>query len=99
MTHRLHLLKLWVLQLTIQDGRFKINNPISPHKKLNCGRCYGINAASLAFGIVGNLFLLLNFTQRIRYVIALPISTTLWFIASVFVRSLTILPFVKLTCE
>jgi hypothetical protein len=68
-----------------------------PRKVLNNGRCYGVNAASLAFGIVGNLFLLLNFTQRIRYVIALPISTILWFIASAFVRPTMKLPFGKLT--
>lgn len=32
-------------------------------------------------GFVGNLFLLLNFTQRLRYLIALPLTIVLWFLA------------------
>jgi potassium channel subfamily K len=43
--------------------------------------CYGVNLASLIIGFVGNLFLLLNFTQRLRYLIALPLTIILWFIA------------------
>lgn len=43
--------------------------------------CYGVNLASLILGFIGNLFLLLNFTQRVRYLIALPVTIILWFIA------------------
>ena len=41
--------------------------------------CYGVNLVSLIFGFAGNLFLLLNFTQRVRYLIALPVTIVLWY--------------------
>jgi potassium channel subfamily K len=47
--------------------------------------CYWINLASLILGFVGNFFLLLNFTGRIRYIISLPMTVLLWFIACGFV--------------
>ncbi|KAF2708700.1 voltage-gated potassium channel [Pleomassaria siparia CBS 279.74] len=43
--------------------------------------CYWINVASLVLGFVGNFFLLLNFTNRIRYIISLPMTIMLWFIS------------------
>ncbi|KAH8884795.1 voltage-gated potassium channel [Thozetella sp. PMI_491] len=42
------------------------------------------NAISLAFGFTGNIFLLLNFTGRVRYIIALPLSILFW-IFSIYV--------------
>ncbi|KAF2010338.1 voltage-gated potassium channel, partial [Aaosphaeria arxii CBS 175.79] len=44
--------------------------------------CFWLNVASLILGFLGNLFLLLNFTQRIRYIIALPLTIILWYIAT-----------------
>ncbi|KAF2127648.1 voltage-gated potassium channel [Dothidotthia symphoricarpi CBS 119687] len=44
--------------------------------------CYWLNAASLICGFLGNIFLLLNFTQRIRYLIALPATILFWFCSS-----------------
>ncbi|GAM39499.1 ion channel [Talaromyces pinophilus] len=44
--------------------------------------CLGLNASSLAFGVLGNLFLLFNFTQKMRYIVALPASIGLWFLAT-----------------
>ncbi|CAI7585055.1 unnamed protein product [Penicillium glandicola] len=41
-----------------------------------------LNAVSLVCGIVGNAFLLFNFTQIVRYIIALPVTIILWFIAA-----------------
>lgn len=41
-----------------------------------------LNACSLAFGFAGNVFLLLNFTGRVRYIISLPLSIIFWFLAS-----------------
>lgn len=35
-------------------------------------RCIALNTASLVMGFVGNLFLLFNFTKRVRYIVALP---------------------------
>ncbi|KAI9807686.1 MAG: hypothetical protein M1825_005627 [Sarcosagium campestre] len=44
--------------------------------------CIALNAASLICGFVGNFFLLLNFTRRVRYIIALPMTIVLWYIAT-----------------
>ncbi|KAK4994398.1 Potassium channel [Elasticomyces elasticus] len=44
--------------------------------------CYWINVVSLIMGFVGNLFLLLNFTNRIRYIIALPMTILMWYVAT-----------------
>ncbi|KAF2821087.1 potassium channel-like protein [Ophiobolus disseminans] len=51
--------------------------------------CYWINVASLICGFLGNLFLLLNFTQRIRYIIALPTTIVFWYLSSGFLIALT----------
>ena len=44
--------------------------------------CVGLNAASLACGFAGNIFLLFNFTRRVRYMIALPATIFLWYLAT-----------------
>jgi potassium channel subfamily K len=44
--------------------------------------CLGLNGASLACGFIGNLFLLFNFTRRIRYIVALPVTIILWYFAT-----------------
>lgn len=44
--------------------------------------CLGLNGASLACGFVGNIFLLFNFTRRIRYIVALPVTIILWYFAT-----------------
>lgn len=44
--------------------------------------CLGLNGASLACGFVGNFFLLLNFTRRVRYIVALPVTIVLWYAAT-----------------
>ena len=44
--------------------------------------CLGLNGASLACGFIGNLFLLFNFTRRIRYIVALPVTIVLWYFAT-----------------
>ena len=44
--------------------------------------CYDLNVASLLCGFVGNLFLLFNFTRRVRYIVALPATIILFYIAS-----------------
>ncbi|KAJ5098619.1 hypothetical protein N7532_005620 [Penicillium argentinense] len=48
-----------------------------------------VNAISLVCGIVGNIFLLLNFTQAVRYIIALPVTIILWFLATGMLSGLT----------
>ncbi|KIW63307.1 hypothetical protein PV04_10163 [Phialophora macrospora] len=44
--------------------------------------CISLNIASLVCGFVGNLFLLFNFTKRVRYIVALPATIVLFYIAS-----------------
>lgn len=50
--------------------------------RLTLYRCYDLNAVSLAAGFVGNLFLLFNFTGRVRYMIALPVTIFTWYLAA-----------------
>ncbi|KAK8243090.1 potassium channel-like protein [Phyllosticta capitalensis] len=50
--------------------------------------CFWINAASLICGFIGNIFLLMNFTQRIRYIIALPVTIILWYFATGFLTGI-----------
>ena len=49
---------------------------------LNIARCVALNAASLVCGFIGNVFLLFNFTRRIRYIVALPMTIILWYFAT-----------------
>ncbi|CAG8909114.1 unnamed protein product [Penicillium egyptiacum] len=49
-----------------------------------------LNVVSLCCGIVGNMFLLFNFTQIVRYIIALPVTIILWFIAAGILCGITI---------
>lgn len=52
--------------------------------------CYNLNAVSLALGFVGNIFLLFNFTRRIRYIVALPVTILMWFVASGILMGISI---------
>ncbi|PVH99707.1 voltage-gated potassium channel, partial [Periconia macrospinosa] len=52
--------------------------------------CYWLNVASLICGFLGNLFLLFNFTQRIRYLIALPATIFFWYLASGMLIGITV---------
>ncbi|KZF23493.1 voltage-gated potassium channel [Xylona heveae TC161] len=44
--------------------------------------CIALNGCSLACGFTGNLFLLFNFTRKIRYIVALPMSIIFWYFAT-----------------
>jgi hypothetical protein len=57
--------------------------------------CLGINAGSLVCGFVGNIFLLFNFTGRIRYIVALPVSIVLFYLANFMVRTTFIYTSIK----
>ena len=50
--------------------------------------CIALNAASLVCGFVGNVFLLFNFTRRVRYIVALPATITLWYLATGIVSAI-----------
>lgn len=45
-------------------------------------RVLALNAVSLVCGVVGNIFLLFNFTQSVRYIIALPVTILTWLLAT-----------------
>ncbi|KAJ5653869.1 hypothetical protein N7490_000872 [Penicillium lividum] len=49
-----------------------------------------LNAVSLFCGLAGNIFLLLNFTQTVRYIIALPVTIISWFLAPGILCGLTV---------
>ena len=51
--------------------------------------CYNFNIVSLVCGLLGNIFLLFNFTRRIRYIIALPLTIVLWCFATSILITLT----------
>lgn len=50
--------------------------------------CYWLNVVSLILGFIGNLYLLFNFTQRIRYMVALPVTIICWYFATGIVSAL-----------
>ncbi|MCJ1286289.1 Potassium channel [Xylographa opegraphella] len=52
--------------------------------------CIALNAASLFCGFIGNVFLLFNFTRRIRYIVALPMTIILWYFATGILMGITI---------
>lgn len=52
-------------------------------------RCIILNAASLVCACVGNLFLLLNFTRHVRYIVALPITIILFYLATGILIAIT----------
>ncbi|OBT45452.1 hypothetical protein VE00_04603 [Pseudogymnoascus sp. WSF 3629] len=49
-----------------------------------------LNGLSLAFGFIGNFFLLCNFTRRVRYIIALPATVLMWFLSSAILISIIV---------
>ncbi|CZT10207.1 related to potassium channel [Rhynchosporium graminicola] len=48
-----------------------------------------LNAISLGCGFFGNFCLLLNFTQRIRYIVALPATIISWYVATGILIAIT----------
>ncbi|KAL5336556.1 ion channel [Aspergillus crustosus] len=52
--------------------------------------CIALNATSLACGLVGNIFLLCNFTRMVRYIVALPVSIFLWLLSTAILIGLTV---------
>ncbi|RMZ85066.1 hypothetical protein DV738_g349, partial [Chaetothyriales sp. CBS 135597] len=52
--------------------------------------CFALNVASLVCGFVGNLFLLFNFTKRLRYIVALPATIILFYVASGILIGITV---------
>jgi potassium channel subfamily K len=51
---------------------------------------YWMNVGSLVVGFVGNFFLLCNFTHRIRYIVALPVTVACWYVATGILTAITL---------
>ncbi|KAI9885735.1 MAG: hypothetical protein M1823_002456 [Watsoniomyces obsoletus] len=49
--------------------------------------CIALNIASLVCGCIGNFALLLNFTRRVSYIIALPTTIIMWYVATALLVS------------
>ncbi|KAK9483618.1 hypothetical protein V1527DRAFT_413026 [Lipomyces starkeyi] len=69
----------WVIELN--HGQFD-------HFRPDSAWTIALNAVSLAFGILANMFLLANFTGRVKYSLSQAISITAFFIASVLLLAL-----------
>jgi len=67
------------------DGSSELLPDLDGHTFGDPHWCYALNICSLALGFTGNMFLLLNFTNRIRYIIALPLTIILWYAATAIV--------------
>lgn len=64
------------------DGKSELLSDLDGHPFPDPHWCYKLNIFSLALGFAGNIFLLFNFTNRIRYIIALPCTIILWYLAT-----------------
>ncbi|KAG9518264.1 voltage-gated potassium channel, partial [Aureobasidium melanogenum] len=64
------------------DGKSELLTDLEGHSFADPHWCYKLNIFSLALGFAGNIFLLFNFTNRIRYIIALPCTIILWYLAT-----------------
>jgi hypothetical protein len=67
------------------DGKSELLPDLDGHTFSDPHWCYALNILSLALGFLGNIFLLFNFTNRIRYIIALPFTIVLWYAATAIV--------------
>ncbi|KIW08651.1 uncharacterized protein PV09_00606 [Verruconis gallopava] len=52
--------------------------------------CYWLNVVSLICGFIGNIFLLFNFTGRVRYIVALPASIVFFYLATGILTAITL---------
>ena len=80
MTRSIQGLMTLQLDTLIHTGVYGTGLIVLP--SLTIARCIALNAASLVCGFVGNVFLLFNFTRRIRYIVALPMTIILWYFAT-----------------
>jgi hypothetical protein len=72
----------WRNRLTQSQAEFPLTYQATSVGYADPTWCISLNIASLVCGFVGNLFLLFNFTKRVRYIVALPATIVLFYIAS-----------------
>lgn len=59
-----------------------LGDELSGHPFNDPSWAYSLNIVSLVAGFIGNIFLLCNFTRRIRYIISLPVTIVMWYIST-----------------
>src|ERR1700753_1786259 len=70
----------WRNRLTVSRSEFPLTYQATSVGYHDPRWCIDLNIASLICGFVGNLFLLFNFTKRVRYIVALPATILLFYI-------------------
>jgi potassium channel subfamily K len=79
-------------RMNVSDGNGGLVPDFEGHPFKDPRWCTGINAGSLVCGFLGNIFLLFNFTGRIRYIVALPASIVLFYLANFMVCTYHFIP-------
>jgi potassium channel subfamily K len=82
------LVTFW--RMNVDDGTGKPGPELSGRPFEDPNWCYWLNVFSLICGFVGNLFLLFNFTGRVRYILALPATIILWYLATGILTAITL---------
>lgn len=72
------------------DGNADLVGDLFGHTFADPLWCYWLNVISLIFGCIGNVFLLFNFTGFVRYIIALPMTIIMWYLATGILIAITI---------
>lgn len=77
-------------RMDISDGSGGVVSELDGRPFKDPRWAYWLNVASLVCGFVGNIFLLFNFTSRVRYIIALPATIIFWYVATFILIGITI---------
>ncbi|TID26736.1 voltage-gated potassium channel [Venturia nashicola] len=77
-------------RMDISDGNGGVVGELEGRPFKDPRWAFWLNVASLVCGFVGNIFLLFNFTSRVRYIIALPATIILWCVATFILTGITI---------
>ncbi|QDS70861.1 hypothetical protein FKW77_005610 [Venturia effusa] len=77
-------------RMDISDGKGGVVGQLEGRPFKDPRWAYWPNVASLICGFIGNVFLLFNFTSRVRYIIALPATIIFWYVATFILTGITI---------
>ncbi|KAJ3763343.1 hypothetical protein EV360DRAFT_33765 [Lentinula raphanica] len=94
------LANLFSVCALVQTWRVKMSNgePETQGQRISDPHwLIGLNAASLVLALLANLLLLFNFAHRVRYIVAQPLTISLWYLSSILlvvplalIRSITL---------
>ncbi|KAJ3837457.1 hypothetical protein F5878DRAFT_652573 [Lentinula raphanica] len=80
------LANLFSVCALVQTWRVKMSNgePETQGQRISDPHwLIGLNAASLVLALLANLLLLFNFAHRVRYIVAQPLTISLWYLSSI----------------